>query len=72
MTAQAQNPSAAESRATGFVVTEGASGAPPEVRVFGGVFVVLWTALIVMLFVTRRRHRALRARVERLEESLDL
>jgi hypothetical protein len=62
--------SAAESRSTGFVATD--EGAPPSLRVFGAAYVVLWTLLLAVLFVVRRRQRALRARVERLEDSLDL
>ena len=62
--------SATQSRSTGFVATD--EGAPPELRVFGAAYVVLWTLLLALLFVVRRRQRALRARVERLEESLDL
>ena len=61
---------AAESRSTGFVATD--EGAPPELRVFGAAYVVLWTLLLALLLVVRRRQRALRARVERLEDSLDL
>ena len=57
------------SRSTGFVpVNEPVS---PEVRAFGGVFIVLWLLLLAFLFVTRRKQRLLRAEVERLEAALE-
>lgn len=56
------------SRSTGFVpVNEAIS---PEVRAFGATFIVFWMLLLAFLFVTRRKQRALRAEVERLEAAL--
>lgn len=60
--------SAPSSRATGFdSVNEAIS---PEVRIFGATFIVFWMLLLALLFVTRRRQRALYAEVERLEAAL--
>lgn len=57
------------SRSTGFVpVSEAIS---PEVRTFGATFIVFWMLLLAFLFVTRRKQRALRAEVERLEAALE-
>jgi hypothetical protein len=70
--AEPQSSSATESRSTGFVAVDDGKGPPPELRAFGATYVVLWTLLLGVLFVIRRRQRALRARVERLEDSLDL
>ena len=56
------------SRATGFMpVNEAIS---PEIRTFGAAYVVFWVLLLAVMFLTRRRQRALRAEVERLEVAL--
>ena len=62
-------PSAPSSRSTGFVPVDEAIS--PEVRTFGAIFIVVWTLLLAFLFVTRRKQRALRGEVERLEAALD-
>ena len=56
------------SRATGFVPANEAISA--EVRTFGAAFMVLWMLLLAFMFVTRRRQRALRVEVVRLEATL--
>jgi hypothetical protein len=57
------------SRSTGFVPDDEAIS--PEVRTFGSIFIVLWALLLALVFVTRRRQRALRGEVERLEAMFD-
>jgi hypothetical protein len=61
--------SSPSSRSTGFVPADEAIS--PEVRAFGGLFIVLWLLLLAFMFVTRRRQRALRGEVERLEALFD-
>jgi hypothetical protein len=62
------NPSLPSSRSTGFMpVNEAIS---PEVRTFGATYIVLWMLLLAFMFVTRRKQRALRAELERLEAAL--
>jgi hypothetical protein len=60
--------SAPSSRSTGFVPADEAIS--PEVRAFGAVFIVFWMLLLAFLFVTRRKQRALRAEIERLDAAL--
>jgi CcmD family protein len=60
--------SAPSSRSTGFVPSDEAIS--PEVRAFGAAFIIFWMLLLAFLFVTRRKQRALRAEVERLEAAL--
>lgn len=62
------NSSAPSSRSTGFVPSNEAIS--PEVRAFGAAFIVVWLALLIFMFVTRRRQRRLRAEVERWEAAL--
>jgi CcmD family protein len=56
------------SRSTGFIPANEAIS--PEVRAFGAAFIVFWLLLLAFLFVTRRKQRALRAEVDRLEAAL--
>jgi hypothetical protein len=58
------------SRATGFAPVHDAIS--PEVRTFGALYIVFWTALLALVFVTQRKQRALRAEVDRLEAALSL
>lgn len=56
------------SRSTGFVPGNEAISA--EVRSFGAIFIVFWMLLLAFMLVTRRKQRALRSEVERLEATL--
>jgi hypothetical protein len=62
------NSSSPSSRSTGFLPADEAIS--PEVQTFGGIFIVFWMLLLAFMFVTRRKQRALRAEVERLEAAL--
>ena len=62
------NSSSPSSRSTGFVPVHEAIS--PEVRAFGATFIVFWMLLLAFVFITRRKQRALRAEVERLEAAL--
>ena len=57
------------SRSTEFTPVSDAIS--PEVRAFGGLFMVLWLLLLTFIFVTRRSQRLLGAEVERLELTLE-
>ena len=68
MASSFQSSSAPTSRSTGFSAASDAIS--PEVRTFGAVYIVFWMLLLAFLFVTQRKQRALRARVERMEAAL--
>jgi hypothetical protein len=63
------SPSSPSSRSTGFVAANDTISL--EVRTFGAIFIVFWMLLLAFLFVTRRKQRALRAELDRLEAALD-
>ena len=63
--------SSPSSRSTGFVATEDGKPISVEVRAFGAIFIVAWTLLLVFMFMTRRRQRALRGEIERLEAAVE-
>ena len=64
--------SSPSSRSTGFVASEDGKPISVEVRAFGAIFIVAWTLLLVFMFMTRRRQRALRGEIERLEAAVEL
>lgn len=65
------DPAPTNSRSTGFVAVADGKGPSEALQVFGTLFVVVWTALLAFVFLTRRRQRALRADIERLTEALE-
>lgn len=68
MTASFQTSPSPSSRSTGFnPVNEAIS---PEMQTFGAAYALLWMFLLGLIFMTRRKQRALRAEVERLEAAL--
>jgi len=64
--------SSPSSRSTGFVASEDGKPISAEVKAFGALFIVAWTLLLVFMLLTRRRQRAVRARIERLEAALEV
>ena len=65
------DPAQANSRSTGFVAVDDGKGPSVELRVFGTLFVIVWTGLLVFVYLTRRRQRALKAEIERLSEAFE-
>ena len=56
---------------TGFDAVEGAPGPSTELKTFGSIYVVVWLALMAFIFLARKRHDALRAKVEGIEKRLE-
>lgn len=64
------NQEVAPERATSFSAAEGDASPPTSMKVFGSIYVVLWLSMLALIYVARRRQRALKRQLEQAEALL--
>lgn len=64
-----QTTTTAETRVSSFGVDEDVS-TPTSLRIFGGAFVFLWLGMLALVYVSRRKQLALKAKLTAAEAAV--